>query len=69
MKVCGLSSITGSRAELAFGGKAGEALAPGGEVVRGGDGVNRHEADIVAVERVFLPRIAEADEELHAKPS
>jgi hypothetical protein len=33
--------------------------------MRGGDGINRHEADIVTVERVFPPRIAEADKELH----
>ncbi len=55
--------------EPPLGGNAGEALAPSGEVMRGGDGVNRHEADIVTVEGVFLARIAEADKELHSKPS
>ena len=52
-------------AELAFGGGALEALAPGGKAMRRGDGVDRHEAHIVTVERVFRPGIAEADEELH----
>jgi hypothetical protein len=33
--------------------------------VRGGNGVNGHEADIVAVEGVVRPGIAEADKELH----
>jgi hypothetical protein len=42
-----------------------EALAPGGEAVARGDGVERHEADVVALPRMFLPRIAEADPEQH----
>jgi hypothetical protein len=30
-----------------------------------GDGIGRHEAHIVPVQRVLRPRIAEADKELH----
>jgi hypothetical protein len=33
--------------------------------VRCGNRVDRHEAHIVAVERILRPRIAEADKELH----
>jgi hypothetical protein len=33
--------------------------------MRDGDGVNGHEADIVTVEGVARPGIAEADKELH----
>src|SRR5262245_18508696 len=51
--------------ELAFGNVPLEALAPIGEAVRCRDGIDRHEADIVTVEGVFLFRIAEADKELH----
>ena len=54
--------------EPAFSGEALEALAPGGKVVERGDGVHRHEADIVAVQGVVRPRIAEADEKLHVAP-
>jgi hypothetical protein len=55
-------------AELAFATPALESFAPGGKVVRRGDRVERHEADIVSVERILRPRIAEADEQLHESP-
>ncbi len=55
-------------AELAFARPALKAFAPGREVVRRGNRVERHEADIVPVERILRPRIAEADEQFHEAP-
>ena len=51
--------------QACLGNEPLEALAPVGEAVRGRDGIDRHEADIVTVESVSLFRIAEADKELH----
>jgi hypothetical protein len=46
-------------------GPALELLLPGLEAMHLGDRIDGHEADIVPVERILRPRIAEADPELH----
>ncbi len=48
-------------ADLAFGYQAAEARFPGGEAVAGGDGVERHEADVVALMGGRGIRVPEAD--------
>ena len=52
-------------ADPAFLHPALELLLDGAEIVRFGDDVARHEADIVPVERIARSRIAEAGPDLH----
>ena len=51
--------------EHALGEPALEARAPGPEAVARGDPLDRHEADIVPLPGVAVPRIAQPDEQLH----
>src|SRR6185369_11034949 len=46
-----------------------ELLLDGPEVVDLGDGIHRHEADVVPVQGILPARIAETDPELHVHPS
>jgi hypothetical protein len=52
-------------ADAPFLHPAGKFLLHGCEIVDFGNGVHRHEADIVPVHRILRARIAEADPELH----
>ena len=65
MKVPGSSSSVCVAAERAFGGHALKAAAPRRKAVALGNGVDRHEADIVPVARMTGARIAEPDKEQH----
>ena len=56
-------------ADAAFADQAAEFLLPRAEAMHRGDGVGRHEADIVAVERILRARIAEAGPDLHRAAS
>ena len=67
MKVCGLSSRTLVAADAAFADQAAELLLPRAEAMHLGDGVGRHEADIVPVQRILRAGIAEADPDLHRR--
>jgi hypothetical protein len=63
MNVAGLSSST------FFLHPALELLLDGAEVMDIGNRVERHEADVVAVQRILRSGISEADPELHRSPS
>src|SRR4051812_42424109 len=52
-------------ADAAFADQAPELLRPWTEAVRLRDHVGAHEADVVALHRIFGARIAEPDPELH----
>jgi hypothetical protein len=54
-------------ADPAFRDEAAEFLLPGTEVVRLGNDVGSHEADIVPLQRIFRAGIPEADPELHGR--
>ena len=51
--------------DSAFGDFAAKLFLPGPEAMRARDPLHGHEADIVAVARIFRARIAETDEEQH----
>jgi hypothetical protein len=52
-------------ADPAFLGPTLELLLHGAEIMHFGNGVHRHEADIVAVHRILRPRIAQPGPDLH----
>ncbi len=53
--------------KIAFRCRALEARTPGAESVAADDGVRRQESDIVPVERVAAPGIAQADDEAQGR--
>ena len=61
----GLEQQDAVAADAALAHQAAEFLGPGAKAVDVGDHVERHEADVVAVERILRPRIAETCPDLH----
>ena len=61
----GLQQQHSLAADPAFGDEAAELLLPRAEIMRLGDHVSRHEADVVPVECIFRTGIPEADPKLH----